>query len=160
MSKIKLISCVAVVAAIFYLSNQPASQSGAASLVLTEQLNIIVEKIFPGTDWSTGSMHNLLRKTAHFFIFLLLGLLMMNLLDTVKKRVPYSAIWAFGICAAFALLDETHQLFIEGRSAEAGDVLIDSSGAAVGIGLYLAVKAIVRSRLFKREEKTERQLKE
>jgi VanZ family protein len=34
---------------------------------------------------------------------------------------------------------EVHQLFIIGRSGEIRDVLIDSAGASVGIGLYMLI---------------------
>lgn len=157
MPKLRLISCAVVVAAIFYLSNQPASQSGAMSLVLTEKILLLVEKILPATDLTAEDIHNTFRKTAHFFIFMLLGLLMMSLVKSMKIGSLTAAFIAFGICIGFALLDETHQFFIEGRSAEMRDVWIDSAGALVGIGLFLMMERILNS-LFQQKEKIDLQL--
>jgi len=35
--------------------------------------------------------------------------------------------------------DEFHQFFVPGRAGQLKDVLIDSTGATVGIGIYLLV---------------------
>lgn len=145
MSKLKLISCALIVAAIFFLSNQPASQSGAMSLVLAENLLLAGEKILPGLDLTADDIHNSLRKMAHFLIFLLLGFLMISLLKSMEILSLPAAIAALSICAVLALLDETHQFFIEGRSAELRDVLIDSAGAMVGIGIYLGIGKLMKS---------------
>ena len=156
MPKLRLISCSVVVAAIFYLSNQPASQSGAMSLVLTENILLLVEKILPGMDLTANGIHNSLRKTAHFFIFLLLGLLMMSLVKSMEIRSITAAVVALGICMVLAVLDETHQYFIEGRSAEMRDVVIDSLGAVVGIALYSVLRTVFR--FFKKKEEIDLQL--
>jgi len=46
--------------------------------------------------------------------------------------------------------DEFHQLFVPGRARQLKDVLIDSTGATVGIGIYLLViKYLELARLLK-----------
>lgn len=136
MPKLRIISCAMIVAAIFYLSNQPASQSAAMSLVLTENILSIGEKIFPGMDLTPEDIHNTLRKIAHFFIFMLLGLLMISLVKSMGLQSLTAAFVALSICVVLAVLDETHQYFIEGRSAEIRDVWIDSAGTITGIAIY------------------------
>jgi VanZ family protein len=39
------------------------------------------------------------------------------------------------ICVLCAMLDEFHQLFVPGRGAQVKDVIIDTVGAIVGIGV-------------------------
>ncbi len=39
---------------------------------------------------------------------------------------------AIAYCAAYAMLDEAHQLFVPSRTGSAVDVLIDSTGATIG----------------------------
>ena len=56
---------------------------------------------------------------------------------------------AFLICGLYAISDEIHQLYVQGRSGQVSDVLIDSSGALVGI---LSIVAI-RSWLIKKRNK-------
>ena len=57
-----------------------------------------------------------------------------NILD--KRMIIYSLIF----CFIYACSDEMHQLFINGRSGEIRDVLIDSIGAFIGISLYYLVR--------------------
>jgi len=47
------------------------------------------------------------------------------------------------ICVLYAASDEIHQLFIAGRSGEVRDVLIDSAGASIGIGIWMVVARIL-----------------
>jgi VanZ family protein len=42
-------------------------------------------------------------------------------------------------CILYAISDEVHQLFVLGRGAQVVDVLIDSLGAFVGIGMYRVI---------------------
>ena len=76
------------------------------------------------------------RKSAHFTIYLLLGLLFTSLLkeyNIIDKRcIIYTLIFVF----LYARSDEIHQLFVAGRSGEILDVLIDTSGGMVGSVFY------------------------
>jgi len=58
-----------------------------------------------------------------------------------------SVVLALGICVLFAISDEVHQLFVPGRGGQVSDVLIDSAGASVGLGIYLLVSRVVNSQL-------------
>ncbi len=52
------------------------------------------------------------------------------------------------ICVLYAIFDEIHQLYVPGRSGEIIEVLIDSVGAGVGIGLQtMYVKLQQKKRL-------------
>ena len=67
----------------------------------------------------------LIRKTAHFGEYLLLGL-------GLRWALKSSALaWIIG--AAYAVSDELHQLFVPGRSCEVLDVCIDAAGVLVGV---------------------------
>lgn len=76
----------------------------------------------------------IVRKVAHFTIYAILGIL--SVLNTVTsekislvKRFLISALF----CLVYAISDEIHQLFVPGRSCEIRDVLIDFTGALIGI---------------------------
>jgi VanZ family protein len=45
-------------------------------------------------------------------------------------------IFSLVFCVLYAISDEVHQLFVPGRGAQVTDVMIDSFGAFVGIGVY------------------------
>ena len=60
-----------------------------------------------------------------------------------------------GICLLYASSDEIHQLFVPGRSGEVRDVMIDFSGAALGIALSTLVFLLICRIKKKRTEKNE-----
>lgn len=76
------------------------------------------------------------RKTAHFTLYFLLGLAFISFLYefdlTNKKLILYTILFVF----IYACSDEIHQLFIPGRSGEILDVLIDTAGGLVSSILY------------------------
>ena len=74
-----------------------------------------------------------IRKTAHFTIYMSLGILLYLCAKTYetenKKEVLISLMLAF----LYACTDEIHQHFVPGRSGEFRDVCIDTCGALCGI---------------------------
>ena len=64
---------------------------------------------------------------------------LLRLYITRKKAYIYSLIIVFG----YACSDEFHQLFVEGRSGQFKDVLIDTSG-----GIFGSLLAILKSKIF------------
>ena len=75
--------------------------------------------------------HLILRKCAHFTEFMILGVLSSVALKYM--HVGYRSIIGLGYCVLIASLDETLQLFVSGRAGSVQDVLIDGSGALVGV---------------------------
>ena len=76
------------------------------------------------------------RKAAHFFIYFVLGITLISFLREfsipIRKLILLSIFLAF----LYACSDEAHQLFVAGRSGQVSDVLLDTIGASVGVGLY------------------------
>ncbi|WP_372995810.1 VanZ family protein [Lutispora sp.] len=129
---------------IFNLSSQAAQQSNNLSTGVSEAIVEVIEKVAPKYDFDIRELNHLLRKNAHFFSYLVLGVLVINALRrSGNKRMTGYAL-AFVICVLYAVSDEVHQLFVPGRGGQVTDVLIDSAGAAVGITAYLLVLEIVR----------------
>ncbi len=79
-------------------------------------------------------------KWVHAALYLPLGALAFGALSrghrplSLWRRSFYTLI----VCAAFAALDECHQLFIPGRFGDVLDWLADTIGVAAGTGLSLA----------------------
>jgi|SRR3954469_3666102 VanZ family protein len=81
-----------------------------------------------------------IRKLAHLTEFALLGILCYRALRHDQDHHQYGWRWstaslALGISAAYACTDEIHQMFVPSREASLRDVLIDTSGAALGLFL-------------------------
>ena len=83
------------------------------------------------------------RKTAHFTLFAVGGILIYNMLDLFISHNKPISIKVVGISwltvTCYAITDEVHQLFVPGRSCELRDMLIDSTGVLVGIVLLMIV---------------------
>jgi len=83
-------------------------------------------------------VHFLVRKLAHLSEYAVLALLILRAIR--RSRYSASPLWSWRsaglallIAAAYAATDEWHQSFIPGRTAAVTDVLIDSSGALIGL---------------------------
>lgn len=132
-----MISRVLVVAwqiVIFMFSAQPANASKKLSSGLTE---MVLEFIFP--NMSQGRVEDIaemlsfaVRKSAHFTIYLILGMLMYNCISRLQKfSRPFLSSFIF--CGLYAVTDEIHQIFVDGRAGRILDVCIDSLGSVCGI---------------------------
>ena len=96
---------------------------------------------------------SMVRKGAHFILFMLLGLFFcLALTSFLSKHNYFTFLISVAFCALYAGTDEFHQYFVEGRGAEFTDVLIDVSGALLGILLSTLIY-FIRSKIKKRKEK-------
>lgn len=135
---------------IFYFSNQIADNSNKQSSTIVEIISNIIPYIKnmdkeKQTILKEEILTPIVRKSAHFSIYAMLGILTTNFMLTIEnKKMSKRAIFALIFCMLYALTDEFHQKFIPGRSAELRDVLIDTSGAMLGILLTIAVTFLVR----------------
>jgi rSAM/selenodomain-associated transferase 1 len=75
-----------------------------------------------------------IRKAAHMTEY---GLLAFLIVRWLRLSFPFrkAAIYSFIIAVIYASTDEYHQTFIEGRGGSPIDVMIDSAGMLIGLGL-------------------------
>ena len=127
--KIRICTALLVINVLFIWGNSllPGSVSGAISHFVRD----ILAFLFPGTPSDPDSGHGLLRKLAHFTEFACLGVLFAWLLGMLRKPVLFALPCGFLV----ACVDETIQRFVPDRGPAFKDVLIDTSGALLGIGL-------------------------
>ncbi len=77
------------------------------------------------------------RKFMHASVFMILAILSINALKTSGLTIKKSVIISIFICFIYACTDEFHQTFIEGRTGQFSDVLIDTLGALIGSCIYI-----------------------
>jgi hypothetical protein len=123
-----LLLMLAIMALIFYFSSQNADRSGETSgSVLAWIMEHIMHREevpeFAGT---------LIRKMAHFSIYLCLGVSAALFVSEWRAR-RFLFLWSWLIPVLYACTDELHQYFVPGRSCELRDVCIDSTGALLGV---------------------------
>lgn len=86
-----------------------------------------------------------IRKAAHFFSFFFLGLFWFLGLRKRVREEWLTIILAILLCIGYACFDEFRQVFHPGRTGSMTDVILDSAGAIVGVGLafYMDRKRII-----------------
>lgn len=144
----KIISWIAVVlwmGLIFFFSAQTASSSDSLSMGLAERIIAFIHGLgdIPVFSYLDSKLvrnlllnaNHYLRKTAHFMIFAVLGLLVVNLLLSYNKKWAKNCALGILICFLYAISDEVHQYFVPGRACRMKDVMIDTCGATVSVML-------------------------
>ncbi len=93
-------------------------------------LEPLLRWIYPGISREhVRVIHFLVRKSAHFIEYFVFCLLLYRGLRGEQKGWRWGwAAGAFGLAAAYAVLDEVHQSFVASRTASPWDSLLDSTG--------------------------------
>ncbi len=124
---------------IFSLSAENAKTSAKTS---GRVVNVVIDILIPDYEDLPESeqleirenFQFVIRKTAHFTIYAILGVLAFLSIVTYKK-IPFRQriISPALFCLLYSVSDELHQRFIPGRSGEIRDVFIDFCGSIIGI---------------------------
>jgi VanZ family protein len=98
----------------------------------------------------------LVRKAAHLTEYAILALLILRAARAPGRRIAGHWSWqgaglALLLSAAYAATDEWHQAFVPSRTADLGDVLIDSSGALLGLAAVFLWRRIASGRLVSKD---------
>ena len=84
----------------------------------------------PALGTGLGTWDLVLRKLAHFTEYAIFGWLIMRALRDTRGWQLHHALMAVALAGTYAVSDELHQVFVPGRTAAFGDVVIDTLGAA------------------------------
>ncbi len=120
---------------IFCFSAQNGARSDAISLPLAGVMQNALHI-------STQTANFLVRKVAHFSIYLLLSVCLSGAFTTYRMCTVVRVAVATGICALYAVSDELHQSLVAGRTPAARDVCIDTVGALAGAVVFCLCEAL------------------
>ena len=119
------------------------SNSFAAGIVSNAQsdsiMNIIKPVVDPQNKVPVNIFSFLIRKTAHFTEFFLLGIEIMLVRITAKKPMIFTMLF---IMLSAAVIDESIQIF-SGRTDSVKDILLDFAGAVCGMAAVFIIYFIV-----------------
>lgn len=137
-----LIICIIVLCCkIFALSSQDGGVSAGTSRQFTE---ILLKTLgLECNDRTIEIINPVIRKVAHFSVYMLLGFLTMCTCETFKWQRVYKFDFSTMFAFVFACTDELHQRFVPGRSGELVDVCLDTVGAMIGVIIVLAIALII-----------------
>jgi VanZ family protein len=114
------------------------STSAFSAINTSRVIDPILLWLYPSMSGaSVAFAHALVRKCGHFIEY---GVLYCLLIRGPMAGRPYLALM---LCAAYALCDEGHQMFVPGRTPSLYDVALDTTGAAFGGFFRLAIIEIV-----------------
>ena len=151
-----IINCVII----YKFSGQNSEESSQTSGFFVDKIVSIIVDINKSLNKEsiTDMVTFFVRKTAHFSIYALLGVWLMNEANTfqISKRRKIIICLIFG--CLYAISDELHQSFVGGRSAEIRDVCIDTCGVLFGTFFVIIfcniVKKIINKKSLKLGNKT------
>ena len=133
------LSTLFIMAVIFYFSSQTGVESEQVSGAIMLKFKEILLRII-GTGEIQSRIYEelefVIRKSAHVFLYLFLGFFVAATLTNYginKNLVLITLIF----CFLYASADEIHQHFVDGRSGEFTDVLLDTAGSSIGLYIYL-----------------------
>ncbi len=111
---------------IFCFSSDNAEES-------SEKSNFFVELLEKLPIDIRDNLSYIVRKTAHFTIYAVLGFLVSGIF------IPRKNFYTISICFLYACTDEIHQYFVAGRACRFQDVIIDTSGSIFGILIFAVI---------------------
>lgn len=127
-----LVICWMIV--IFLFSNQDSTGS-------TNLTNGFLGKILEFINLEDSELIEYLflpvRKLAHFVIYFILGILVINLFKEFNYSYKDLLTICIFICLIYSISDEIHQMYVPGRAGRVLDVCIDTCGSLLGIFGYL-----------------------
>ena len=109
---------------IFLLSNQNGNDS---TLLSDGFINKTICNVISNCNSDVYSF--IVRKLAHFTIYFILGIFSVINFKNDKEGLINALI----ICITYAFFDEIHQMFINNRSGEVRDIIIDSISSLLSI---------------------------
>ena len=145
---------IAVAVMIFLFSAQSGLKSSTISDWFADLLIPVIDPEFeelPAVEQVTveSFAQKLVRKTAHFAEFALLGFFLRLLTGSYAMRQPTRWAWLAG--TLYACTDELHQLFVPERSCLWQDVLLDSCGVLAGVAAAYALLVLLGRRQNKKQ---------
>ena len=150
---ITVLLTIALCVTIFCLSAENATESSATSRGIIKKVIALFIDDFENLSEAKqkeicAPFQFVVRKSAHFCLYFLLGTLAFLSVLTYDKIDSWLKV-SIGIDFAFlyAVSDEIHQRFVPGRSGELRDTLIDLSGAVIGV--FITVFIVKRTKKYK-----------
>lgn len=148
---------------IFAFSAQTKEESSAVSESLSYRMVCSTGHFF---HWNldeeqmreiANTIEYFVRKGAHMTEFAILSVLLFVWLGLWEMTLLRRSVAAFLATAVYAASDEIHQLFVAGRSGRISDVLIDSSGALLGVIVFILLGRLIQTIRRRRSRKRQGQ---
>ena len=130
---------------VFRFSNQGGTESSSTSAKVTKVIVDVVvnDKKEENKVQIANKIEKVVRKFAHYTIYTIGGVLIMNYAYTTDKTKKQQTFGSLLFGTFYAVTDEVHQYFVPGRSARVFDVGIDTLGVITGIIIFTIIISII-----------------
>lgn len=130
---------------IFSFSLQNAEVSSATSkkvgqVIIESSLPVVSKKFDAMSTSELRQFYRILREYAHFIEFFILGVLIY--LTLREYAMVHKVGKGIAMCLMVAVLDETLQVFVEGRARELSDMMLDAYGSILGVAIIYVITNI------------------
>ena len=147
----KRIICLALIVIwmiiVFMFSRENGQESGNTSKNVTIKIVDIITSYKEITENEKMEIvektHPVIRKLAHFTLYTIGGILIINYTDKLDLNQRKKIIYAITIGGLYATSDEIHQYFVPSRAMQIKDICIDTAGVITGTAIYILLKSIL-----------------
>ena len=124
---------------IFYFSHQTAEESSDVSGSL---ISFLAQRFYPGFNLLSllerqeliASLQEIVRSVAHYCIFGGLGFFAyLTFVSYTNLKYKVRIFWMLETGLLYAIIDEFHQSFVDGRSMQIVDILVDFGGVVTAV---------------------------
>lgn len=131
-----------------------SAETGTVSGGKSKEIAAFIEKIFAKISAGCFSydksavifeISHIIRKSAHVAGFMLLGMLVFFLIESISEKKKKLLPIVFTVL--YAMADEFHQSLVPGRGPSVNDVGIDSCGAILGVMLAFLLLSHLRKNI-------------
>ena len=141
---ISLLLLIILMIMIFCFSAQPGDESELTSSGFSLMATKIIFKKYTAYTPEVqkiilDGITHVVRKLAHFTEYAFMGFLWYLFLRNKKGNILLSVM----ATACYAASDELHQKFVEGRSAQVSDVILDTCGGCFGVVVAFVLLCII-----------------
>lgn len=134
----------------FSAEDSKESLNSSDQVIITTAETIKREELTPKEKESLIERYIVpVRKSAHFFLYFVLGFLVYTLIKDICGLTPASIIFTMIFCIVYACSDEIHQIFVPGRTAQVFDVFVDSCGSLLSTFIVYIFCKIKEKRMIK-----------
>ena len=134
-------------------NNSNGKSTGILSIFIEDALDITNEYGITNSHPSDEKIERIsllintpMRKVMHASVYFVLSFFLMILLNILleHKKIWITIILTSLLCIFFAIGDEYHQTFVDGRTGQTIDIVIDTIGSVLGLLFYLTYEIVYK----------------
>ena len=130
--------CVSWFFLLIYLSSEDGTSTAERSHFIAK----FIGDLFGLSKSKYSEIHEILRISAHFIIFFVMGILLCLAIYATWRKWKTAIFSTLGFCFALSIFDEAKKIFIPGRHLSWSEAGLNALGALFGVAIVLCLNQI------------------